>query len=46
MKGSDLLCWSSGPELLQMDPAEAAEKLQASLRVLAAFTACYKDYKV
>ena len=29
-----------------MDPSEAAEKLQASLRVLAAFTACYKVYKV
>ena len=29
-----------------MDPADAAERLQVSLRVLAAFTACYKDYKV
>ncbi len=29
-----------------MDPSDAAERLQVSLRVLAAFTACYKDYKV
>ncbi len=36
----------AGSSLLQMEAQEAAEKLQAMQRVLAAFLACYGQYKL